>query len=114
MVCSIGVFFILTTMTNDANIPIQKSVTVGTTAVDVMDDRRPNGVRRQYVIQNTSVGGQTIAIGLGIDAVIGIGNLTPGQIAQDSTDAIQVCWEGRISIVSSAAGATVSVQEWVL
>jgi len=71
--------------------------------------------RRQcYIITNTSVGGQIITLSLSNTdaAVAGSGIvLTAGQHISDSNGENYLCWTGRISGISSAAGGTISIFE---
>ena len=94
-------------------VPYQaKSVTVGTSEVELMVDKTNTG-RMVMVITNTStVGLQSVSLGIGHVAVLGVGvTLYPGQSWVESAGAGFEVTPARITAIASAAGATIAIYE---
>lgn len=98
-------------MAEQALIPRDDTVTAGTTAVELSPETGEK--RRQcVVITNTSIGGQYASLAWGKDAVAGKGIvLLPGEHHVEAIDAAFKPLNSRITVIGSAAGATIAIHE---
>jgi len=96
--------------TNNSNI------TVGTTAVNI-SPRKTVSARRSISIRNSSTGGQVLSVCFS-DTENAVANngfvLSAGQAVIDSSSEGYECWQGNVSVISSAAGAVCSIFERVV
>ena len=93
-----------------------KSVSVGTSAVEVLPDltngQDVTGKRKAFVITNTSTGGQKISLSIGQNAVANTGIiLYPGGTWAEAVDPAFEPTNRNISGIASAASGSVSVME---
>jgi len=94
---------------------INSTQTIGTTAAILSPQK--NGKRVGISIRNSSVGGQVVSLALADNegAVAGSGIvLAAGQNFYDFTSEGYIAWQGNITVVSSAAGAVLSIFERVM
>lgn len=90
------------------------AMTIGTTST-IVSTNLLEKQRRVLVLINTSIGGQTITLSWGQEAVANQGIvLTPNGSWSESIDSVFVPNELQIYGVSSAAGGTLSIHERVL
>lgn len=89
---------------------INKSVTVGTTAVEILPEVTNTGQRLSFILTNTSTGGQNITISFHDNAVAGAGIvIAPLGATYEVIDPAFKPTNRRISAIASAAGGTLSV-----
>ena len=87
------------------------SVSVGASSVE-LSPLMNNYARDILVITNTSTGGQVISIGVGQDAVAGLGIvMQPGQSYIESLDSAFTPTNDRITAIASAAGGASTIHE---
>jgi len=84
---------------------------ISTSSIKALDSC-PAGMRRKaYSISNNSAT-QTITLGLGVDAIAGSGLVLGTGIAYWESDGEAFeCFQGKINVISSASGGSVSVFE---
>lgn len=88
-----------------------RTVTVGTTQIELSPEQFSPSRRTFYSIINTSTAGQQVSISIGQEAVSGSGIvLTTGGFFSESEDTREIT-QKQINIVSDAVDATVAVQE---
>jgi len=81
--------------------------TIGATSVKILDAQK----RKEFSLVNTSTGGQIISLTFGMKAAVALTGivLSPGQTYIASDDSGFKCYEGPISAIASAAGATIAI-----
>lgn len=90
---------------------IQQSIAVGTSVVELSAEKN-NLKRTEVIITNTSTLNQAVSLGIGQDAVSGVGiTLAAGSTYVASVDAVYKPTNARITAVASAAGGSVSFYE---
>lgn len=69
--------------------------------------------RKVFTLRNSSTGGQTITINIGMNpAILNEGIvLSPGQSYVENTSESFECWTGEVQAISDIAGAVLSVFE---
>lgn len=98
-------------MQNDT-LPNQGTSTPGTTVTEILPQLAPGQQRTSLVITNTSTSGQTITVGYGLNAVAGQGIvLYPGGSISEAWDGSFLPSNERITVLGSAASASVAYQE---
>lgn len=95
----------------DEGATLQNSVTVGVTTVELSSEKN-NLKRTEIIITNTSTVNQVITLGIGQDAVAGVGIvLYPGASYVASIDSKYKPTNGRITAISSAASGSIAIFE---
>jgi len=74
-------------------------------SVKIMDAIPANYRVTRIVIQNKSTGGQTLSVGLGQNAIIGVDEIGQGNAWIEAIDAEFRPWNGDIRLIASADGA---------
>ena len=95
----------------DDGLTLQASVAVGTTFVELSGEKNTT-TRSELIITNTSTLNQVITLGIGQDAVAGVGIvLYPGSSFVASIDARYKPTNQRITAIASAAAGSVAYYE---
>ena len=90
---------------------IQQTIAVGTSVVELSAEKN-NMKRTELIITNTSTLNQTISLGIGQDAVAGVGiTIAAGSSYVAAIDARYKPTNARITAVASAASGSVALYE---
>lgn len=93
---------------------VNKQQTISALSVLSVERDNGNGKRLSIIIQNTSLLGEKVAIGIDGEAALGTGIvLSAGGSWSDSYDGSYLPTQKIITAIASAATATVSIQERV-
>jgi len=95
----------------DEGLSVPKSIAVGTTVVELSAEKTTQR-RTELIITNTSTLNQVVSLGLGTEAVAGVGIvLYPGSSYVSSIDARYTPTNTRITAIASAAAGAVALFE---